>query len=80
MPRTDGGSINQPTIDYVSSYVPEYSGKNFNPHATVGLGDEAFVKKLLSEPFKTFTFKARLVSSHPPGASPILRGIQHGDS
>ncbi len=30
--------INQPTIDYVTTFVPEASGKKFNPHA---LGIEA---------------------------------------
>ncbi|HUL14324.1 MAG TPA: haloacid dehalogenase-like hydrolase [Methylococcaceae bacterium] len=67
VPRSDGGPINQPTMDYVATYVPEYSGKKFNPHVTVGLGDEAFVKQLLAEPFKTFTFKARSASLYQLG-------------
>src|ERR1700751_3262011 len=29
--------INQPTIDYVASYVPDASGKRFIPHVTVGV-------------------------------------------
>src|SRR5712691_11034557 len=28
--------INQPTIDYVAAFVPEATGKNFNPHVTIG--------------------------------------------
>jgi len=67
VPRADGGPINQPTMDYVAAYVPEYSGKKFNPHVTVGLGDEAFVKQLLAEPFKRFTFKPRSASLYQLG-------------
>ena len=67
VPRPDGGPINQPTMDYIAAYVPEHSGKNFNPHVTVGLGNEAFVKKLLTERFKTFTFKARAASIYQLG-------------
>jgi 2'-5' RNA ligase/phosphoglycolate phosphatase-like HAD superfamily hydrolase len=65
--RPDGGPINQPTIDYIGAYVPAHSGKNFNPHVTIGLGDQAFVKKLLAEPFKTFTFQARAASIYQLG-------------
>ena len=54
-------------MDYIAAYVPEHSGKNFNPHVTVGLGTEAFVKKLLTERFKTFTFKARAASIYQLG-------------
>ncbi len=67
VPRPDGGPINQPTMDYIAAYVPEHSGKHFNPHVTVGLGDEAFVKKLLAEPFEPFAFKARTASVYQLG-------------
>src|SRR5262249_61337236 len=30
----DDPEINQPTIDYVAAFVPEATGKKFNPHVT----------------------------------------------
>lgn len=54
--------INQPTIDYVATYVPNESGKKFNPHVTIGLATQDFLKKLLDEKFESFTFS-------PAGAS-----------
>ena len=48
--------INRPTIDYVATFVPKASGKNFNPHVTVGLASQDYLKKMLAEPFKEFTF------------------------
>ena len=59
--------INQPTIDYVASYVPEYSDKNFNPHVTVGLDTQAALNKMLAEPFEEFTFSPVGVSVYQLG-------------
>jgi hypothetical protein len=54
--------INQQTIDYVETFVPNASGKKFNPHVTIGLATEEYLKKLLDEKFETFAFS-------PAGAS-----------
>jgi hypothetical protein len=54
--------INQPTIDYVARYVPDASGKKFNPHVTIGLASQDYLKKMLDEKFEAFTFS-------PAGAS-----------
>jgi len=67
VPRPDGGPINQPTMDYIAAYVPGHSGKKYNPHVTVGLGEEAFVKQLLAEPFQRFSFKPRSASLYQLG-------------
>jgi hypothetical protein len=48
--------INQPTIDYVASFVPDASGKKFNPHVTIGLASQDYLKKLLDEKFEAFAF------------------------
>jgi hypothetical protein len=48
--------INQPTIDYVASFVPDASGKKFNPHVTIGLASQDYLKKMLDEKFEAFTF------------------------
>ena len=54
--------INQPTIDYVAAFVPEATGKMFNPHVTIGLASQDYLKEMLAEPFDVFTFS-------PAGAS-----------
>ncbi len=48
--------INQPTIDYVAAFVPNETGKKFNPHVTIGLATQDYLKKLLDEKFESFTF------------------------
>jgi 2'-5' RNA ligase superfamily len=54
--------INQPTIDYVTNFVPNETGKKFNPHVTIGLASQEFLKTMLDEQFESFTFS-------PAGAS-----------
>jgi len=54
--------INQPTIDYVTNFVPNGTGKKFNPHVTIGVASQDFLKKMLDEKFESFTFS-------PVGAS-----------
>ena len=57
--------INQPTIDYVAAFVPKASGKNFNPHVTVGIASQDYLKQMLAEPFAEFTF------------SPVAASVYH---
>lgn len=52
----DDPEINKPTIDYVARYVPDDSGAKFNPHVTIGVASQDFLKKLLKEKFDEFTF------------------------
>jgi hypothetical protein len=54
--------INQATIEYVAKFVPDASGKKFNPHVTIGIASEKFLKEMLDEKFEEFTFS-------PAGAS-----------
>jgi haloacid dehalogenase-like hydrolase len=42
--------------EYVSTFVPKYSGDRFNPHVSTGLAPRAYLDKLLAEPFEPFTF------------------------
>jgi 2'-5' RNA ligase len=67
--RPDGKPIEQvqPMIDYVAAFVPKSSGKNYNPHVTIGLGTREFLDKLKAEPFKVFTFKAGSVDVYQLG-------------
>ena len=48
--------INQPTIDYVATFVPDASGEKFNPHVTIGIASQDYLNKMLDEKFETFTF------------------------
>jgi hypothetical protein len=54
--------INEPTIEYVKNFVPNETGKKFNPHVTIGIAPEEYLKKMLDEKFEEFTFS-------PVGAS-----------
>ena len=54
--------INQPTIDYVAGFVPDEAGNKFNPHVTIGLADQDYLKKMLDEKLEAFSFS-------PAGAS-----------
>ena len=60
---TEGGRDIQPfLIKYVAYFVKIVAGKKFNPHVTIGVGTEAYLNKMLAEPFEAFTFS-------PAGAS-----------
>jgi hypothetical protein len=54
--------INQQTMDYVETYVPNGSGNKFNPHVTIGIATKDYLNKMLEEKFESFTFS-------PVGAS-----------
>ena len=57
-----GRDIQKSLIEYVADFVTAAAGKHFNPHVTIGVGTEAYLNKMLAEPFKSFTFS-------PAGAS-----------
>ena len=54
--------INQPTIDYVTRYVPDSSGTKFEPHVTVGVAPPDYLKTMVAEPFDAFTFSPAALS------------------
>ena len=59
--------INQPTIDYVATFVPKESGAEFNPHVTIGIAPQEYLKKMLEEKFEAFTFSPVGVSVYHLG-------------
>jgi len=60
---TEGGRDIQPSlIEYVANFTTIAAGEKFNPHVTIGVGTEVYLKELLAKPFKAFTFS-------PAGAS-----------
>ena len=52
----DNPKLDAMLIDYVAAFVPKYSGKNFNPHVSTGNAPTAYLDKMLTEPFKSFSF------------------------
>jgi hypothetical protein len=59
--------INQPTIDYVAAFVPQETGKKFNPHVTIGVGPQDYLKAMVAEPFDAFTFSPASASVYQLG-------------
>jgi hypothetical protein len=60
---TEGGRDIQPSLlEYVGHFVTIAAGEKFNPHVTIGVGTEVYLKRMLAEPFEAFTFS-------PAGAS-----------
>lgn len=60
---TDGGRDIQPDlIDYVKNFVSIGAGRRFNPHVTIGVADDGYLKAMLAEPFAPFTFQPAGVS------------------
>jgi len=57
----------EPTIDYVKTFVPHGTGTSFNPHVTVGLAPQDYLKGLLDEKFEVFTFSPVGVSVYHLG-------------
>jgi 2'-5' RNA ligase len=62
MSTEEGRDIQQSLIEYVTNFVLIASGNKFNPHVTIGVGTEAYLKEMLAEPFEAFAFS-------PTGAS-----------
>jgi hypothetical protein len=57
-----GRDIQEDLIEYVANFVTVAAGKRFNPHVTIGVAMETYLKEMLAEPFASFTFS-------PVGAS-----------
>ena len=41
------------------------AGGKFNPHITIGVGTEVYLKRMLAEPFEAFTFSPAGASIYP---------------
>ena len=46
----------------MESFVPDASGKHFNPHVTIGIAARDYLEKMVEAKFESFTFS-------PAGAS-----------
>jgi 2'-5' RNA ligase len=63
-----GRDIQKFLIEYVAKFVTIAAGERFNPHVTVGVGTETYLKKMLAEPFASFTFSAAGASVYQLGS------------
>ena len=65
----DGGrDIQESLIEYVAHFTTVAAGKHFNPHVTIGVGTEAYLNKMLAEPFPWFTFSVAGASVYQLGS------------
>jgi len=64
---TSARDIQGELIEYVTNFVKIGAGKRFNPQVTIGVGTEAFLNKMLAEPFPTFTFSVAGASVYQLG-------------
>jgi haloacid dehalogenase-like hydrolase len=54
--RHDDAATDAAIIKYVSTFVPEMTGANFNPHVSIGVAPNAYLDKMLGERFESFPF------------------------
>ena len=59
VPNEDGSSISRTTAAYVSAFASRQTGKNYNPHVTIGLGREDFLRELVTAPVAPFIFEIK---------------------
>jgi len=59
--------IVEPEFEYVATFVPNHTGKNYSPHVTIGLAPEDYLKQMLAEPFDDFSFSPAGVSVYQLG-------------
>jgi hypothetical protein len=55
-------------VAYVAKFVMNSSGKKYNPHVTIGVAHEDFVRQLEVEPFKQFKFTPAKVAIYQLGS------------
>ncbi|MDD5578814.1 MAG: hypothetical protein PHY16_05965 [Methylobacter sp.] len=60
-------AIDKTTINYVTTFVPEQTGKNFKPHVTTGLARQGDIQDIIGKPFSSFTFSPVAVSVYQIG-------------
>jgi 2'-5' RNA ligase len=65
--NTDGTKIAAGSSDYVNGFIADHAGANYNPHVTIGLAHEKFLKALLAAPYTTFNFQCSSVSIYHLG-------------
>jgi len=65
--NADGTPIAAGSSDYVNGFIQDHAGAKYNPHVTIGLAHEDFLKELFAKPYHKFTFKSSAVSIYQLG-------------
>jgi hypothetical protein len=52
----DDPAVDAALIGYVSTFVPQQTGNNYNPHVSTGVAPRDYLDKMLAGPFQTFSF------------------------
>jgi hypothetical protein len=65
--NANGAPLAAGTSEYVNAFVPDHSGTKYNPHVTIGIAHEDFLKALLAKPYNSFRFKSASVSIYQLG-------------
>jgi 2'-5' RNA ligase superfamily len=64
----DGGrDIQEDLIEYVANFTKIAADEKFNPHVTIGVAMETYLKEMLAEPFASFTFSPAAASVYQLG-------------
>ncbi len=61
------GPIVKGLIEYVQTFVPDSTGKKFNPHVTVGIASQEYLRGMLAEPFEAFIFSPKSAAVYQLG-------------
>jgi len=65
--NSDGTPIAAGSSDYVNRFIQDHAGAKYNPHVTIGLAHEDFLKALIAAPYHKFTFHCSSVSIYHLG-------------
>lgn len=65
--NADGTPIAAGSKEYVNGFIPDHSGEKYNPHVTIGLAHQDYLKELLAKPYNSFPFKCASVSIYHLG-------------
>jgi hypothetical protein len=52
---------------YIDTFVPNQTGKKFDPHVTIGIAPLGWLEDLEKQPFSTFTFSAKGIGTYQLG-------------
>ena len=65
--NVDGTPIAAGSSEYVNGFIPDHSDIKYNPHVTIGLAEQNFLKELFAKPYHQFTFQCSAVSIYHLG-------------
>ncbi|HOW58980.1 MAG TPA: 2'-5' RNA ligase family protein [Candidatus Omnitrophota bacterium] len=67
VPNEDGKPSDEAIASYINTFASKQTGKNYNPHVTIGLCRQDFVREMTEASYTPFTFKIRSVSIYQLG-------------